>query len=200
MPATSKRIMFAGPHSIGKSTTAEQLAERYPAFLYIPSFVSRLAKDIDYDLNSNPLPYDVLSFQKRVLKSFTLHYQITDEVPTIYDRSPLDFAAYTYLELCNTDLYCSAIKYKNGCIERTNACCDVLIIPEADLNEAYEDKYNRPKFSEEQKRYRHHFANCIDEYSRRLLNHIDVIRVPKQYQFEDRVDYICDEFKKRKLV
>lgn len=200
MALTSKRIMFAGPHCIGKSTTAEQLAARFPEFLYIPSFVSRLAKDNGYDLNSNPTPTDVLGFQKKVLKAFSMHYQITDEVPTIYDRSPLDFAAYTMLELDHTELYASAIKYKYGCIERTNSCCDILIIPQADLDLAYEDKYNRPSFSEDQKRYRKQFAQNINEYARHLVPNIEVIRVPKEYQFEDRIDYICEKLREKKLV
>lgn len=190
-----KTIMITGPHAIGKTTTAESLAKLHPKLLFIPSFAGGIAKEMNYDLNKNPSIAETLAYQNRVLTAFEMSYDITLDENTIYDRSPLDFAAYTVLQLvrkANKEELIELHNYIERCITATMGFCDYLVIPEADLTVPYENKGNRPEFSEEQIEYRKKYSNLINMYANRVKDYPTIIRVPVGYQYEDRVKFIED--------
>jgi hypothetical protein len=188
--------MIAGPHAIGKTTTAKKLAEIYPDLFYVPSFAQRVARDMGYDLNKSPSPREVLAYQERVLMTFQMSYEATFEMSTLYDRSPLDFAVYTCLQLRDCDeheIQDALNKYIHECIESTKAYCDCLIIPQADLTAEYESKDNRPEFSDEQVSYREDYAALLEEYTSKVSHFTKIIRVPVSEQYDDRIAYIMSQ-------
>lgn len=190
----SKRIMISGPHAIGKTTTAEKVAERYPSMLYMPSIAGRIAKEMGYDLNANPAAKDTLNYQWTLLEAVTTQYEATQEINTIYDRSPLDGAAYARLQLrdCKDDIILEELKrYMTQCALTTMAYCDLLIMPQADLTLPYNDKGNRPSFSEAQVKYRQTYAEMIKGYAEGCQL-VKKLYVPVDKQYDDRIDYIWD--------
>lgn len=184
--------MISAPHAVGKSTTAQKLADRY-GFLFVSSFAGKIAKEMDYDLNKERTPEQILEYQHRLLKAFQMHYEATDDVDTVYDRSPLDFAVYTVMEIRKHDHDGRYVKrvaaYVKECIETTDGYCDFLIIPEANLEEPYEDKDNRPSFSTEQIVYRKTYSLILDFYVTDLTL-TKVVRVPIDKQYDERVQFI----------
>jgi hypothetical protein len=186
-------IMIAGPHAIGKSTTATALSAALD-YGMVGSIAGPLAKRLRFDLNENPKPVDIAKYQLELEKAFELVLIATDSMKTVYDRSPLDLAAYTTLGLRdNPELDDFLKSYVDTCIHMTSRYCDVLILPEADLEAPYEDKGNRPKFDEDQAQYRTDYAGLIDYYVERLAATVKVIRIPAIKQYGARVDFVLEQ-------
>jgi hypothetical protein len=193
-----KTIMISGPHAIGKSTTAEKLATKHD-FLFVSSFAGKIAKDMGYDLNNNPNPKEILAYQWKLLRAFQMHFEATAETDTVYDRSPLDFAVYTIMEFQKRDGYGTYVKevaeYVKECFKTTDGYCSLLVIPEADLDAAYEDKGNRPTFSEEQVQYRKNYERILKLYAGDL-ELADILIVPADKQYDERVQFISEAIEK----
>lgn len=180
------RVMFTGPHGIGKSQTCMKLNKARPHYLYIPSFAGPVAKRMGFDLNKPHTPDQLIEYQERVLEVFLESYKMTASVDTIYDRSPIDLAAYMAMGLPHWRYSERVADFAKRCILATREYCDILIYPEADLTEQMEDKYNRPKAYD-----REAFDHRIDYYVSQLhSNKVKVIDVPKEYQYDERVNYI----------
>lgn len=191
------KIMISGPHAIGKSTTAENLAAKLEGYTYSPSMAGKIANELKYDLNDGPTPEQVLAYQKVLLESYKTHYALTREVKNVYDRSPLDFAAYTVMEIAINREYDEEVtKYLENCIKATDKYCDYLIIPFADLKGPYEDKDKRPKFTEKQIEYRSNYMEVVFSLIKFLKN-TKVIFVPIDKQFDERVEYIYNKLELR---
>lgn len=194
-----KTVMISGPHAIGKSTTAKKVAEKFD-FLFVNSFAGKIAKEMGYDLNSKERsPDDILKYQWAVLKAFQMHFEATTETDTIYDRSPLDFAVYTVMELQKYDTFGThtrkVAEYVKECVKTTDGYCDILFIPEADLEAAYEDKGNRPTFSEEQVAYRKQYQRILKLFAGDLKI-AKAIVVPEDKQYDERVAFISEVMEK----
>lgn len=186
-----KTIMITGPHAIGKTTTATKLYEKHPDYMFLPSVAGKIAKDMDYDLNDNPTPQETLAYQKRLLTAFQMQYETTLELDTVFDRSPLDLAAYLYLQLKNViELQDEVQKYIQQCILTTMGYCHYLIIPEADLEEPYETKGNRPAYSEEQVLYRKEYIELVKKWAEDTKHLCKVIHVPVDKQYDERIKFI----------
>lgn len=195
-------IMFAGPHGIGKTTTAQKLAEKANGFEFKTSIAGQVAKDTGFNLCEDPDYYDVTEFQKELL---TKHNEIYEAQTgnCIYDRSPLDFAAYHGLAFerhvagsHNVGCLGSWVTYYQRCLEAAIKHSTHIIIPEADLTEEYPEKYGRPSFSVDENMARQRFYSMVYGYSSVLKNAYDkeVLVVPVEYQYDDRVDYILKQW------
>jgi hypothetical protein len=191
------RIMLTGPHAIGKSATATNLANLMGGYFFVPSFAGAVAKKMNFDLNKPYTPEQLIAYQRGVLDAFLMSYEATAEMNTVYDRSPLDFLAYMALAFINNPEYNSLIEdfedYEAACLNAVNKFCDYLILPEADLAEAYEHKHNRPKFDATAAKQRLEYTDTVKSYFTLLDGVKRVITVPFQYQYEDRVNYILKE-------
>lgn len=188
-------IMVTGPHAIGKTTTAKEIAD-LTGRLFIGSIAALVAKRLNFDFDTNTSPVDRAKYQFEILKGSEFIYEATALVPTIHDRSPLDFAAYLALSLIDHSQYDNIVKeYVHMCVQYTNDYCDVLVIPETDLTEPYEDKDGRPRFTDEQITYRERYAKVLNIMVDRLSSTVKVIRVPKDKQFGDRTKFILDQLK-----
>lgn len=188
------RIMFTGPHAIGKTTTAKKLAEKLGGnHLFIPSFVGAVATKCGFDLNKPHTVNQLFSFQNRVFDTYEMSYEATSQVATVYDRSPVDFIAYMTLALRDKPEYATALKaYVDRCLDLTNKYCTMLVIPRADVSETYEAKHNRPDFTEEQVRVRSDYYDIIDYYLDRVHKKIHVVDIPVEYQFDKRLNFILE--------
>jgi hypothetical protein len=184
--------MMCGVHGIGKSATAIKLNKHLPDYLYIPSFAGPVAKRMGFDLNQPHTADKLMQYQERLLEVFIESYKATTYVPTIYDRSPIDLAAYMTYAQNNHNLPLVAVnKFTRRCVEATQEYCDILVYPEADLSEAMEAKSNRPSAYD-----RTEFDRIIDSFVMLIPNDKPkVIDVPVQYQYQDRVNYILEQIK-----
>jgi hypothetical protein len=186
------RIMFTGPHGIGKSASAIKLNRILPDYLYIPSFGGTVAKRMGFDLNKPHTTEQLIAYQERTLEVFIESFKATSLVDTIYDRSPNDIAAYMKTGLAGK--YPSILAaFEQRCLAATRKYCTFLVYPEADLTEPMQNKHNRPTGD---KYARTEFDKIIDYYVQRVADDINVIDVPSQYQYDDRVRYIYDRVKK----
>ena len=177
------RVMFTGVHGIGKSATAIKLNKLLPSYLYIPSFGGPVAKRMGFDLNQPHTSEQLLAYQERVLDTFIESYKATAFVDTIYDRSPNDIAAYTHFGLGEDNPRLSSFVSK--CLHATTKYCDVLVYPEADLTTPMEAKYNRPSSIDRQA-----FDRLLDQYASRVQTKVTIIDVPKEHQYDDRVNFV----------
>jgi hypothetical protein len=189
-----KVVMVSGPHAIGKSETCTKLVEKHPEYNYIGSFAGEIAKKVGYDLNSNPSAKDTLAYQWQVLRRFQSSFEDNLGKNTLYDRSPLDFAAYAILQLENNedkDIKLELGKYVKECLDTTKGYCELLVIPEADFDAPYDDKVNRPSFDKNQSVFRQNYMKVLRILSWQL-DWIKVEIVPVRYQYDDRVQFISD--------
>lgn len=183
-----KRVMFTGAHGIGKSASAMKLNRLLPDYLYIPSFAGTVAKRMGYDLNRSPSAAQTIAYQERVLEVFVESFKATALMDTIYDRSPNDIAAYFRTALQDTGQHESHIvDFEHRCLAATRRYCDILVYPEADLTEVMANKHNRPTGA---KYERQGFDKLLDSYVQRVASAVKVIDVPKEYQYDARVQYI----------
>ncbi len=193
------RVMLTGAHGIGKSATALNLSKLQPEFLYIPSFAGSVAKRLGYDLNKNPTPEEAVVYQENVLNIFVESYKATACVHSVYDRSPIDLAAYCRVALQDIPGYEKYIAfYTRRCLEATIEYCDVLVYPDFDKTEDMEPKYNRPTGD---KWNRTEFDKLIDSLVQKVAHSkLKIIDVPAEYQYADRVDFIWNKLKWMKLT
>lgn len=192
----AKSIMISGPHAIGKTTTAEELANKL-GYLFIGSVASIVAKKLKFDIDKNFNPIDISKYQYEILNGLQFVYDATKYVDTIADRSPLDSAVYLTLALeGETDFYNVVGEYRQTCLDMINQTCNVLILPEADLEGSYEEKFGRPKFTEHQKEYRKRYQQELDSLVKQISPDIRVIRVPIEKQFSDRTSFILNELER----
>lgn len=188
--------MITGPHGIGKTETAKELAFQL-GYQFAPSVASRVAKKLRFSINNDNTLKEVLDYQYDVLEAAKEEYFKNKKKKVVYDRSPLDFLTYTALSYKKfpkeerEDYEDNLLHYSMECIMLLSNYKPVLIYPEADLKEDYPDKYNRPKVGEGFER---------SEYADLLLNKFSVIDtkkivVPVKYQYEERVKFIMKELK-----
>lgn len=184
------RIMFTGPHGIGKTTTAQQLAKDL-GYMFYPSFAGKLAKEMGYDLNESPDAQATYDYQVKLLDQFTVTYQALSFTNVVFDRSPIDFATYMTMQLKGKPQLTPVLRqYQEACFEITNNHCDVLVIPKSDLKEPYDPKGNRPNYDPAGKE-RYEYTDYVNTFSLYLEpDKVDIIVVPIEYQFQDRIDYI----------
>lgn len=182
------RVMFAGPHGIGKTTTAKQIAE-HTDYMLVTSVANKVAKSMRFDLNAKFNPMDAAKYQYEVLKVLGFIYEATEYGDTVFDRSPLDSAVYLTMALRDNPEYTDLIhEYTDSCVALTNKYCHVLVIPEADLTQPYEDKDNRPRFDEKQAEYRQDYMDLLDHLAEKVT--CQVIRVPVDKQYKKRFNFI----------
>jgi hypothetical protein len=191
-----KRLMFIGPHAIGKSTSAEKLAEVLPNAAFIPSCVSDLAANMGYDINKPRTQQEILRFQLAVLQAYEIQYMEPPEAEIlVYDRSPMDFAIYAALETQSMDN--EVTSYIEQCMNMTAKHCDVLIHPLADLTAPYEAKHNRPTDTEDQLDYRTQYDYLANFYGGvgQVMKQYQRIQVPVEHQFDARIEFIAEKLK-----
>lgn len=190
--------MFSGPHGIGKSVTAKKVAEATKT-MFVTSVAGVVAKHMNFDLNKPYDPMDAARYQYEVLRVLRYIYEATEHGDTVFDRSPLDSAVYLTMAFREDPEYDDIVKeYTEKCITLTNEHCHVLVIPEADLTQEYEDKHNRPTYSSAQASYRQDYADLLDYYAEQVK--CQVIRVPVDKQYENRFNYIMKELANDKNV
>jgi deoxyadenosine/deoxycytidine kinase len=194
----ARSIMISGPHAIGKSQTAKEISDRI-GYLFVTSVAGLVAQKLEYRFDEKPSTYQVIRFQKELTKITEFIYAATILADTIHDRSPLDFAAYLTLKLSHTTMLDNVIStYQDFCIELTNEFCDVLVIPQADLEEPYEDKLGRPKFTKEQIDFRKNYSEELERLISRLDTKVAIIRVPEDKQYDKRVAHILHDLARMK--
>lgn len=183
--------MISGPHAIGKTTTAKAIAEKTDSLL-VGSIAGFVAQRLKYKIDNNPANIDTAKYQQEVLNGFELVCEATYGNNRVFDRSPLDFTVYLALALRgDLSLHNSIMHhYSRRCIELTNRHCDVLILPQADLNETYESKPGRPAFTEKQKQFRKDYSEMLNLYRLSIDSRVKVFNVPVDKQYEKRVKYI----------
>ena len=182
------RIGLSGPHAIGKTTTALALCERLESASFVPSCASQIAKDMGFDLNKPFNDIELMDYQYQVFNGY-LNAPIPKSVYEVYDRTPLDFAAYASLG-CENNKSSSYLEFEALCVQCAQSDFDYIFIPMADLSVPFEDKHNRPKFSNEDVDYRSAFGSVILDLASNLSTKVVVI--PAKYQHYARTDYILD--------
>lgn len=190
--------MLSAPHATGKSTTAKALVDKWPTEMkpfYVSSHAGIVAKRMSFDLNKEYTPDQVCAYQDEVLNSAIFLYKCTGETLSVFDRSPLDFLAYSILALKDKSKDDWLVEYQEKCLAATVKYCGVLFIPECDLTQPYEEKENRPKFDESQIAYRTNYLNLIVFYATTIIEKVPVIVIPTEYQYERRVEFILRKLK-----
>jgi len=187
------RVMFTGPHGTGKSTTALELSRLMPGFLYIPSFAGPVAKEVGFDINKPFTPEDLIFYQEKVFSAFEESFKVNKDNTVMYDRSPLDIAAYLAAGLEGKFHFANYVeRFVDRCISLCLDYCDMLILPKADLSETMEDKFNRPT-GDTYNRVK--FQNRIETYIARIEaagSKMHIIIIPEEYQYQDRINYILE--------
>lgn len=186
--------MLSGPHAIGKSETARKLSANLN-YVFVTSIAGFLAKKESYDIN-NACAYDIISYQNELFSTFEAIHEAMKENRCVFDRSPLDFAVYNIIQLEKlTQNYKGLMKsYAEECIKLTVQTCDLLIIPEADLEEEYEHKDGRPACDEGFVKYRERYVELLNQLVAATEEcGVKVIRVPAEHQYEERLEYIYKE-------
>lgn len=125
-------IGFAGAHRTGKTTLAQEFADRYDCE-YLATSVSSVFEEMGLD---PAVTYDFatrLKVQRAILKHLDRVYgQAEDDSNTVTDRTPLDLLLYTYADVQNdnlTDEDAAALEqYTNDCIEVLNRRFNMLMI------------------------------------------------------------------------
>ena len=190
------RIMISGPHAIGKTTTAKALVKAFPTLTFIPSLATTVANELDFDLNKNPSQEEIMNYQERLLASYKFHFELTEKTNSIYDRSPLDLMAYLALGIgdeASPEMLERVGKYGAKCADLMMKHCDCLILPEADLTEKYDSKEKRPECTPEQIKYRSDYTTLINHCAASLESRVKVVKVPAEFQYEERVDYLVKQ-------
>jgi hypothetical protein len=190
------RIMITGPHAIGKTTTAKALVKKFPSLTFVPSLATVVANELNYDLNKKPSHEEIMNYQERLLQAYKFHFELTGKTNSIYDRSPLDLMAYAGLGLgddCSEEMLERVGQYSAKCADLMMQHCDCLIIPECDLSEKYDSKEKRPEWEPAQAKLREQYVHIVEHCADSLRHRIRVIKVPSQYQYEDRVEYLARE-------
>lgn len=189
----AQTIMLSGPHGIGKTETAKKVCSQLTDAMFMPSIAGLVAKQLNYDLNKKPTLNEVIAYQETMLDSVLFMYEATELVDTVYDRSPLDLATYLTMKLRDYPEYDKTLlSYVERAVELTKKHCDILVLPQADLSLPYDDKGNRPSFGDDQLLYRSDYRDILDALADEVSPMINVIDVPMEYQYEDRVQYIMD--------
>jgi predicted ATPase len=192
-----RRIMFTGPHGIGKTCTAKQLAKDNGLWFY-PSIAAEVAVDLRYDMNAKPSIHDIAIYQETLMDRLHSFYKnLSPAFGGVFDRSPLDVAAYAFLQLQDAPEY---EKYlENLVIEAmkfTRGYCDVIVFPRANLDAPYEAKDKRPASTPEQIKFRKDYAESVEAILCTLTGVVPYIIVPMEYQFDARQAYIQIEIEK----
>ena len=184
--------MISGPHSIGKTTTAKLLAEEL-GYTNVHSVAAQVAGNYGYDIDKCE-PNDIIRHQERILEAFQYVYEATKEAKVVHDRSPLDFYAYTVMQLRNSKGKHNDFigTYREQCIKTINENCDLLVIPVVDWNEPYEHKDGRPVWTKEQAKYREEYHKIVKSVASMTSESIREIFVPIEHQYKDRVWYIIN--------
>lgn len=188
-----KRIMFTGPHAIGKSSTAKKLADINSFFIYVPSVAGLVAKYLGYDLNDKPSLQQTFDYQVALLDALVDQYKGNDEddVTYIYDRSPIDLMVYMTMAFAGKeDMDNSLFCYFKECYNTLIKYCTLLVLPQADLSEPYENKPNRP-IASNPIYDRVKYSEMVDAVLKvPLLKDLNVIRIPKEFQYDTRVNFL----------
>lgn len=194
-----KRIMFTGPHGIGKTVTAKKFAINN-GLNFFPSIASEVAKRLKYDMNASPGVHEIAAYQGELLIQLRNQYQMISTLPFtggVFDRSPFDLAAYTGLQLEEEkSLEAWTESFLIDCMKLTRDQCDLLILPQADLDAPYDDKDKRPKFSREQIEFRKQYYEVVETLTNVTKDMVPCIIVPEKYQFDFRLAYIQAEVEK----
>ncbi len=150
-------IGIAGAHRTGKSTLAQEFADRYDCD-FLETSVSSVFEEMGLD---PAVTYDFatrLKVQRAILKHLDRVYgQAEDDLNTVTDRTPLDLLLYTYADVQNdnlTDEDAAALEqYTLDCIEVLNRRFNMVMIVQpgiklvpapgkASLNTAYIEHLN----------------------------------------------------------
>lgn len=150
-------IGIAGAHRTGKSTLAQEFADRYDCD-FLETSVSSVFEEMGLD---PAVTYDFatrLKVQRAILKHLDRVYgQAEDDLNTVTDRTPLDLLLYTYADVQNdnlTDEDAAALEqYTIDCIEVLNRRFNMVMIVQpgiklvpapgkASLNTAYIEHLN----------------------------------------------------------
>lgn len=150
-------IGIAGSHRTGKTTMAQEFADRYDC-----DFIQTDVSGVFAEMGLDPaVTYDFatrLKVQRAILKHLDRVYgQAEDDLNTVTDRTPLDLLLYTYADVQNdnlTDEDAAALEqYTLDCIEVLNRRFNMVMIVQpgikvvaapgkASLNTAYIEHLN----------------------------------------------------------
>ena len=125
-------IGFCGAHRTGKTTLAREYAERFD-LEFIETDVSQIIKDFGWDTKGEIPIYDRIVMQREILKLTLEKYDESDK-NFVTDRTPMDMAAYTLMEINMhnaNDLYdYDEILYDYiwDCYDATNKYLSVIVM------------------------------------------------------------------------
>lgn len=137
-----RRIMFAGPSGIGKSTLAEWLSEQLEDVPFISGSVSDLlpeTKEIPHVemLNKSSKEAYMEDYQILNLRN-KLYQKYTEYTSFVTDRSYLDSAAYFYYKQAKELPACEVEHFLELCKMLLNKQCDKLIYLSWDVSQSRE--------------------------------------------------------------
>ncbi|MDX5370674.1 MAG: ATP-binding protein [Alphaproteobacteria bacterium] len=125
-------LCFTGTHGSGKTTLAQEIAKRSQCAFY-PSLASK-AHEMAGVKASDDIPFAKrLDVQETILKLWSLQYAdaVSRGQVAVFDRCPLDFAAYTLADVTRGlphDLAVRAENYIKRCVGVVNELDHVLLV------------------------------------------------------------------------
>ena len=185
-------IFLTGASGTGKSTLALALNQKYPDFLFIPSFVTKVARRIGFDINKPYTFKERLNFQEKLLEPYLFYVEAGAKAPMIFARSPLCMAAYLDCEPAMTrDDWGAVVRYVDDCIDLVEDHCDLLVYCPP-LASGVEPRDDRPDLSIHGADYNLRCDNFITNYCNIVWN-CNLVMLEAEQSVEERIQIIEDK-------
>lgn len=127
-------VGICGAHRTGKTTLCRAYAERDEIFTFAQTSTSAIIQEMGIDPAADLDLATRLAVQEEVLARYEamLPEFLRSNVATIIDRTPLDFMAYTFANVRQTDtcpeLHARLESYKSRCYDVLNRYFSVLVL------------------------------------------------------------------------